>query len=90
MNIQRQIIKRIKKGEPYSIFFPGNHEVYRRGMSEAEQIAYHLADLKDIAEGGVPQLQIISIVLKQLVEDLKTLKDSYAAVEEADRIINGG
>ena len=90
MNIQRQIIKRIKKGGPFSIYFPGDHEVYRRGMSDIDQIEYLMADLLDIAENGIPQFGLITIGLLKLTENLDALKDSYGAVLEADRIINGG
>ena len=89
MNIQRQIIKRVKKGQPYSLYFMENGDVYRRGMSDADQIDFHIADLQAIAQNGVSRFGLIAICLKQLTDNLKAMKESYGAVEEAERTMNG-
>ena len=81
MKHQKEIIKRIKSGEPHITYFPDNKDVYRTGAGEAMEIDYHIADLEDIAGHGIAQLELISILLFRLVDKLKAMHDSYGAVE---------
>ena len=79
--MKKEIIKRIKSDEPHIVYFP-NGDCYNHGMSDIETIAYHLSGLEDIAGQNVEHLELVSIGLQTLVDNLKAMNDSYGAVED--------
>lgn len=90
MNLPKEVIKRIKKGDKHIIFFPDDCKVYQNETDETEFIIFNAGALLAIAKKDISHLLIISKVVYSLVNKLEMVSNKFEAIETQNKRSQNG